>query len=336
MIKTRLKSLAIESLAFSELPALLQKVLGKKSIAIFTYHAVLDDPLAFPDWCFLDSATFRKQMTYLKAHFNVISLSEACDQIRDKTIGSHAAVITFDDGYANNHDIALPILQELNLPATIYLNTTFTDSDDSIWFTQVHQALTETTRDSVSWSGGNYNLASASAKEMCSRMVQQYLKRQHPNEIYPLIAKFRSALGLPCGLPELAEPFRMLSSQQVNAMQQTGLIEFGAHTADHTILSRLTKKDQQEQVGHSIGEVERITKRPCRHFAYPNGGKSDFNSDSIEVLKEIQASKTQSTSATTMISKKCNVESDLLQLPRYPVGADTSFARFKLMAHSLL
>jgi peptidoglycan/xylan/chitin deacetylase (PgdA/CDA1 family) len=87
---------------------------------IFTYHRVLErpDPL-LPDEP--DAALFEQQASWLAQFCNVLSMTDAVRRLAAGTLPARAACITFDDGYANNHDVAMPILRRLGLPATVYV-----------------------------------------------------------------------------------------------------------------------------------------------------------------------------------------------------------------------
>ena len=89
----------------------------RAKLSTLIYHRVLPepDPLRTGD---PDAATFRWQMGLLARHFNVLPLPEAARRLQDGTLPARAACVTFDDGYADNFTIALPILREAGIPAT--------------------------------------------------------------------------------------------------------------------------------------------------------------------------------------------------------------------------
>src|SRR5262245_32703715 len=90
-------------------------------VTILMYHAVLSSPLAVPDWCFLDERLFRLQLEYVARHFDVVPLSEAVRRLRQRTVRRPTAVITFDDGFQSVHDVALPVLKRMGLPAAVFV-----------------------------------------------------------------------------------------------------------------------------------------------------------------------------------------------------------------------
>ncbi len=89
---------------------------------IFLYHRITDvhkDPHILS----VSPDHFREQLSYLKKHFFIQSLAEMVYDIKNKTLRRNALAITFDDGYADNLINALPILEEFDVPATIFVTS---------------------------------------------------------------------------------------------------------------------------------------------------------------------------------------------------------------------
>ncbi|MDP1007558.1 polysaccharide deacetylase family protein, partial [Klebsiella pneumoniae] len=82
------------------------------------------DPL-FPDE--IDAARFDAILGWLRSWFNVLPLDEAAQRLKDGSLPARAAALSFDDGYADNHDIALPLLQKHGLPCSFFIATGFLD-----------------------------------------------------------------------------------------------------------------------------------------------------------------------------------------------------------------
>src|SRR5262249_9068936 len=153
-------------------------------------------PLPFPDWCFVLVEDFRRQMGYLARHCRVLRLVEAAAQLRADGLGGDkpAVAITFYDGYQNNFEIAFPVLREFDLPATIFLNTAFIGTDQTLWFCRLNRALAETKQKSMVWQGENYNLDSNSAKSATSARMQEKLKYLAHQQLLDEVAKVITVL----------------------------------------------------------------------------------------------------------------------------------------------
>jgi len=99
----------------------LKKIFTGNGVIVLMYHSIADNKEFFT----VSPKEFEKQMQYLKDNnFNVISINtlisliEKQDKFPPKTL-----VITFDDGYLDNYENALPILKKFNFPATIFIFT---------------------------------------------------------------------------------------------------------------------------------------------------------------------------------------------------------------------
>lgn len=93
-------------------------------IRILMYHRV--DNCSNYDQLVVSPANFEQQMSYLHEHYRVISLTQAIDELEQGNV-QPSVVVTFDDGYLDNLQNALPILKKYNIPATIFVTTAFCD-----------------------------------------------------------------------------------------------------------------------------------------------------------------------------------------------------------------
>ena len=101
---------------------LIRKYSKKKYLSILMYHKIQENIDSH-----LVNATptqFESQLNYLKKHYKIISFNELNNFKKDSVI------ITFDDGYLNNYNVAFPILKKYNSKATIFLTTSLVNKDD--------------------------------------------------------------------------------------------------------------------------------------------------------------------------------------------------------------
>ncbi|MBV5337781.1 MAG: polysaccharide deacetylase family protein, partial [Deltaproteobacteria bacterium] len=236
-----LRSAAKACLAAGPLPELIQALRTPRCLSVLTYHSVIQQPLPFCDWSFLDAKAFRQQLAYLKEHFFIVHLSSALELLRKDDLVGPTVAITFDDGFRNNFDIAFPILQEFRIPSTIFLATDLIGSEKTVWFTRLLMALQATQSSELLWNGEIYPLSNTIQLAESSARLQTALKRFPGAKLEDELARIESTLGV-LSNPQVPEesPFRMLDQGMIRTMQSTGLVEFGAHTCGHTILSRLS------------------------------------------------------------------------------------------------
>lgn len=295
---------------------------GRLTILIF--HRVLPaaDEL-FPAEAHAQS--FERQCIWLRRWFRVLPLDEAVQLLKVGRLPSRAVAITFDDGYADNHDQALPILQKHGLCATFFIATDYLDGG-RMWNDSVIEALRRTAlrRVNLQGLGGGVSLGELDLRTPAERrhaidvVLKQikYLEPAHRLQVTKEIAA-RAQVELPLDL--------MMSSAQVNALYRAGM-QIGAHTATHPILAQLDAAAAREEIMRSKTYLEQVIEAPVQLFAYPNGKPTvDYTRQTVDVVRELGFSAAVSTAWGAASSGN----EDLLQLPRFTPW-DRSAWRFLL------
>ncbi|MGB0664490.1 MAG: polysaccharide deacetylase family protein [Pontibacterium sp.] len=326
-----LKNLIIEAFGYGSIPKLLQRLLKRNGVSILAYHSIVETPLPFGDWCFLDVTEFEKQIAYLSKHFKIVHIDEAVEALQADNIKTPLAVITFDDGYRNNLTKALPILQKYNAPATIYLVTEKIATHQALWFSYLIQAFEKTKKNQITWNNHFYSLATQEDKKKACTSIQQEIKWMNGERTIEAIQNIAKLLKVELEWTvEDNSAHSILNISDIKALQKSGLITFGAHSHDHTVLAQLSKEQQQAQIHRSKACIESITGTPCEHFAYPNGGSGDFSQTTVSLLKD-----NGFRTAVTMLTGN-NIDLTYpYHLNRYGIGSDTAFSRFKLWVHNI-
>ena len=329
MIRSSIYNFGSEVIAKTKIPQLFHSLAYQDELTVIMYHGIIKDPLMVNEWCFVDEHSFRMQIAYLKKHFEIIFLSEAVERMRSGGIKRPTAVITFDDGYQNNFDVAFPILLRERIPATIFLTTGLINTNDTVWHCYLNLALSQTRRLHMEWNGFKFDLSTSDLKAKASVAIQESLKKFEHSQLMTTMRHIILELDEdPDYLIETDSPFRMLNETAIVEMAGSGLIEFGAHTHNHAILSQLSDKERYNEVRQSIDAVYELTGRPCRYFAYPNGRAEDYN---IETIRDLETCGIQI--GVTTISGPNNRMTPAMELRRYGIGADLFMAGFQLMVH---
>jgi peptidoglycan/xylan/chitin deacetylase (PgdA/CDA1 family) len=297
------------------------------NVSVLMYHGLIRVPLPVPEPCFLSVDRFARQMEYLARNFDVVHVDEALACPGYHT-GRPRACVTFDDGFVSVQDLALPILQRLRIPATVYLVTDLIDSGQTVWFARLHQAICETVATKVTLGELCFSLEGQAARANAAAGLQRALKPLNR-------AEFSSALGdvfgqLGAGEAKRAmlwEPFQILSSNQIRHMSEESLVRFGAHTATHQILTRTTPEGARREIERSVAAVASLVGHPSRSFAYPNGGPDDFDATAIEAIRGVGIDY-----AVTTIPGPVGSDTNPYAIPRYNIG-DHPLARFAGVVH---
>jgi len=301
--------------------------LSPGTVSVLMYHGLIGEPLPVPDPCFLRVGRFVRQMEYLAANFEVVHLEDAL-AFPSRRTSRPLACVTFDDGFASVHDLALPILKRFRVPATVYLVTDLIDSGQTVWFARLHQAICETSVPEARLGELRFSLSGREARAVASAGLQRALKLLDKVEFSSALGDLLVQLGSrEATVAALWEPFRVLSSDQIRSMSQDGFVRFGGHTATHQILTRTTPDDAEREIERSVAAVAALVEFPSRSFAYPNGGPDDFDTTVIEAVRRAGIEYALST-----IPGPAGSDTNCYAIPRYQIG-DDPLARFAGLAH---
>lgn len=276
-------------------------------LAILAYHRVLSrpDPLRAGD---CDSESFAWQMQLLAKHFSVLSLTEALERLRQGRLPPRAVCVTFDDGYLDNVENALPVLLERNIRATFFISTGFLEGS-CMWNDTVIEAVRQAPGPVLDLTACGLDSRPVATEEDRRRTVQAVLpaiKYLDPAERSVRVEQILVAAGAkrPQGL--------MMRPEHIQRLVRSGM-EIGAHTVSHPILARLDRARACAEIAEGRERLEGIIGSPVRLFAYPNGVPNrDYTNEHVQVIKELGF-----LAAVTTSPGAVRAASDHLQLPRF-------------------
>ncbi len=253
------------------------------------YHGVTTTGYTPAIWTQLPLATFRQQLLFLKKQYAPVSLHEVIEAIRGGTpLPEQAVLITFDDGLKNNYSVAFPVLHELNVPAAIFLTVDLIGTDEILWFDELYFLLQESIVQGI-----NPDLPDATARIMVQNrqlweaylIIVETMKRAGLERRVQQMASLRAAV--PLDRQKLIPDFGLLNWSQIDAMQRTGLVEFGVHTATHRILTGLTDEEWAEEIVIPKQTLEKELNAEAAAFCFPNGKPLiDFRPDQPGSLRK--------------------------------------------------
>lgn len=300
--------------------------LHRQLLTILIYHRVLpgQDPLRPGE---ITAGHFELQMSFLARHLNVLPLREAAQCLRAGRLPRRACCITFDDGYADNLTVALPILEKYRLPATVFVATGYLDGG-RMFNDSVVDAVAGARGQALNLEAiglGRHVIGSVAEKHMAIATILETLKYQPPEERAILVDKLVGLAG--CGpLPTDI----MLTSEQVGELARRG-VEIGGHTVAHTILTTLAAATARQEIAAGKQRLEEITGKPVTTFAYPNGRPNrDYKACHVAMVRELGFELAVSTSHGV-----ANSGSDIHQLPRFvPWGDSLTMLAMRMMRNA--
>jgi len=238
----------------------------ERRLCIINYHRVLaqPDPL-------LDSEptveTFRWQMNLLARCFNVLPLAEAVERLEQGRLPPRAVAITFDDGYRSLHDLALPVLREFGLPATVFVTSGHMADASSMWNDIILEAVRRLPGPQIDLRPIGldvYPLATPEQRKNSASLLTERCKYLEPAQRATMLAHLQEQVST-----NLSECL-MLTEEMIANLIAHG-IDIGGHTVTHPILARLDDAAAQREIEDNKRDLESVIGRPVELFAYPNG-----------------------------------------------------------------
>ncbi|HET7031789.1 MAG TPA: polysaccharide deacetylase family protein [Casimicrobiaceae bacterium] len=241
-------------------------------LSILIFHRVLarKDPLLPWD---PDVEEFDDVLRFLDDHCTVLPLSEAVERLEAGTLPSAAASITFDDGYADNAEVALPLLHGHGHRATFFVSTGYLDggrmfNDDIIEAVRNAPAGEIDLRDSGLES---YTIGDTASRVACYSAVLRKLK------YFPHQRRTDAARSIARRYDVPDSSSLMMTSPQLRDLHAAGF-EVGGHTHTHPILELQSDADAEREISGGKESLERLLGTKIKLFAYPNGIPStDFS-----------------------------------------------------------
>jgi peptidoglycan/xylan/chitin deacetylase (PgdA/CDA1 family)/glycosyltransferase involved in cell wall biosynthesis len=282
-------------------------LLGNENrVCVINYHRILacKDPLLESE---PDLATFTWHMEVLASGFNVLSLHDAIVAIQENRVPPRAICISFDDGYRSTHDLALPVLARLNLPATVFVTTGFL-TGGNMWndrIVEAVRALPNGPLDLQVVGMGTWLLSEQKDRIKIVDSINDSCKYLTSEGRLRVILELEK-LSSPISTNDL-----MLTREMVANLAKQG-IEIGGHTITHPILTTLDDDAARYEINENKRVLEEIIEKPVRLFAYPNGKVGiDFDQRHSRMVQEAGYFASFTTGFGTL-----NRQSDLFELPR--------------------
>ncbi len=276
-------------------------------LSIFIFHRVLPEPdPLFPDA--VDAKRFDQVVGWIRGWFNILPLDAAVASLKARSLPARAAAITFDDGYADNHSLALPVLRRHGATATFFIATGFLDGG-RMWNDSVIESvrLCRSPRLDLEHLGlGSHSLDSNGARRTAIVSVIRQIKYRPPEQRQQLTCEIADAARV-----QLPEDL-MMTSSQVRAMHQAGM-QIGAHTVTHPILARVDEQTARREMAESRDALQSITGSRIGLFAYPNGKPGvDYLAEHVGMAEALGFD-----AAVTTGWGAASAATNLFQIPRF-------------------
>jgi peptidoglycan/xylan/chitin deacetylase (PgdA/CDA1 family) len=271
-LKTRVKRAIKSALMYSRVPRLIARALPTQ-VAIVRYHSVLDEPSRYANsigyGIIHSSKTFRAHMEILASEYRPVTADDVLLFLTgQKDLQHRSVLVTFDDGYADNCEIAVPILDYYGISAAFYVSAGLANASAVPWFSRLRYAFSISKRDKVfdlkeqrelpiKEPADRYSAFQSAAsqcaclagnkQDLAVREIEQHL------EVVPLT---------PNGCP-------MMTWDQVRQVRRHGHT-VGSHTVTHPNMAYVSAEEACNEFVQSKLTLEQILREPVIHFSYPS------------------------------------------------------------------
>ncbi len=260
--------------------------LSSQVAIIFLFHTVEEEktPWTHGHRYVTPFNIFKKQIAFIKDHFEIMSTGTLLQKLRDGELERNSAAIHFDDGFNSYADLALPFLKEQNIPSTVFLINSVIDGDipirNKIAFCinmgkeKDLKRLIQVCISDV--SGDKVDLGVMQPSQFLS-----WIKDNITVEMEPVINDIFNS----CRRRHQDDsPF--MDEKTVQNLKDEICVEIGSHTINHPMLSRLSEREQREEIIGGHIKLEEYLGCKLEYFAYPHGGKTHFDETSRRIIKE--------------------------------------------------
>lgn len=247
------------------------------------YHRVARCPEDTENGLWVSPQIFEAQMQLLRKYYEPVSLLELVQNPKQGQVA-----ITFDDGYGDFVKHALPALEKYSIPATVFVTSGLLGSSSPYWWDEVFLKLMKRPLQfPEAWKG----------REELESLYRRSTTQDWPRfrsvffEMLCSDAKSEGEDWLRAGLSEWEISFndpdaRPLSREEFQSLMNNELVTIGAHTLSHPRLSSLDSESQRVEIVGSKEALENLTQHPVETFAYPFGGATEYNQDSVRVCED--------------------------------------------------
>jgi peptidoglycan/xylan/chitin deacetylase (PgdA/CDA1 family) len=284
------------------------------------YHSVApaerrlfqDPAMAMP------TPVFAAQMSFLSRQRRVISLDAlAATLAQGQSPEPGSVVITFDDGYLDNYEVAAPVLSQHGLPATVFLATGCVERAENMWIDVLYGAFRGRTRQRLELPEASFDLAQPLRVDQAYESAAGALLRASRDDQVELMSSIRDQLQ-----PEYQELRLMMGWPEVRELcRRYPNISIGSHTREHVDLSRMPDAEVIEELSAAHEDIRRELGMDAIHFTFPYG------CDNAHARAWLKSNGYRTASLTEPMSLVQNT-SDPLALTRLEATQDPSPGRF--------
>ena len=251
----------------------------RSGLTVVLYHRVVD-PSGIedldPDMIDATPAEFDVQMKYLRDNFQPVSIDDVLEARREgRKLPPDSVLVSFDDGYRDNYEHAMPILQRHGMAGLFFVTTGHLTERRLFWWEHLNLLIRKSGQSAVHLTypaPEALDISTAPAKSRAVRRLTRIVKDHFDLDLDRFIAGVADACRVDWGYDQaraLADR-ALMTWDHVKAMRRAGM-GIGSHTRSHRVLQTLKADDLAAELRESRATLEAQLGEPITTIAYPAG-----------------------------------------------------------------
>lgn len=256
---------------------------------------------------------------------DIVSMDEAHRRMHERDFSRRFACFTFDDGYRDNRDHALPVMREYKAPFTVYVASDFAEGTGRLWWVALERVIAKARTIEIIRDGAAVRLEAGdtAAKQRAFAQVHDWLRTfRDDTEVQRAVSDLCARHGVDDAA--IARELCM-SWNELKPFAGDPLVTIGAHTISHCNLARESDINAACEMRISRERIENKLQKSARHFAYPYGDRTAAAAREFSMAREFGFSTAVTTRPGMLFAE--NAEHPTA-LPRISLNGNYQSARF--------
>ena len=266
----------LEALYFSGAHVLLRPIFSGVGAIFMLHHVRPQRAHAFQPNRHLEITPdfLRAMLGHLRARgIDIVTMDEVHDRLLNRKFARRFAAFTFDDGYRDNRDHALPVMREFGAPFTVFVTSDFAEGCGRLWWVALERTIAKAASIEVTMGGRavRFDTTTAAGKQAAYDRVHDWLRSLQEHDLAREIGALCAQHGV-----DLAEICRDLcmSWDELKSFAGDPLVAIGAHTITHCNLAQQSEDMAREELTVSRARIEEELQRQVLHLCYPYGDRN--------------------------------------------------------------
>ena len=234
---------------------------------------------------------FREQLKSIKNSSQVISMNDVVEMYKNGINSKENLVaITFDDGFKNNIEIAVPILDDFNFKATFYITSGLIGTNKLFWVDQIENSINHYKKENlkIDLNGEIFDFQTKTKykKIQALNSIKKYCKQAKNSEKNRVVDYVNNLCEGKTFNTNKVSNYEVMNWQDVKKINQEKNFIIGGHSLRHDLFSKIETESQlKNDIETSIELIQNKIGYKITHYSYPEGQSIHFNNKIIKILK---------------------------------------------------